>query len=112
MIYNTQTVLQKAQRVQIPQPVMSVLENQIWFNKYAATLLNAPCKVSFSDENGFTLTYDNELGFNLVPAMTGFAINSRTMIRKIQHIFNVERPKFLVKPTIIPTIFELKLITK
>jgi hypothetical protein len=112
MIYNTQTVLQKAQRVQIPQPVMSVLENQIWFNKYAAMLLNAPCKVSFSDENGFTLIHDNELGFNLMPSSKGFAINSRTMIRKIQHMFNIERPKFLIKSTIVPTIFELKLIIK
>jgi|SRR6478609_5001440 len=102
-------------RVQQHAPVMSCLENMIWFNKQAAKLINAPCKICFNDDSGeWCIFKDLPDGFEIRQHGDRFTITTRARVltRKLEAIFQVSLPKFEIKTTADDKIFRLKIINQ
>jgi len=105
--------LLSAKKIQLNKPVMSCMDAMIWFNKSAAKIIGAPCKVKFTDfENGSWSIVKDKEGFSITQRSDRFTIthNGRILISKLEEIFNKSKPKFLIIDSGNPNIFELKLI--
>ncbi len=100
-------------RTQIRKPLMSCMNTMIYFNKPAARLMNAPCKLIFDDlgENKWHII-TNEDGFALRQKGTKFFIGqyARPLIKKLEIIFNRDKPKFIIRTSGNDHVFELTLI--
>jgi len=89
------------------------MSNQVYFNSSAGLLLNAPCRIAFSlnhDKSVLILFKDETNGFNIEASRSGFAINSRPLLNKIQELFGISRAKFLIHSTFEKDNYRLELL--
>lgn len=114
MILTATNIKEPRNRTQTRKPVMSCVSNQILFNKAASKFLILPLRLSFEKSGALFMGFqDNENGFEVHLSSNGsFAINSRPLIKKIESLFSVKKPKFYIRSTFTLTKFELTLITK
>ena len=95
------------------KPVMTCVSNQIIFNKLAASLLNAPVKISFElkDQNLFAFKDEAE-GFDVSPKKGNlgvYAISSRPLKRFFESFFQKEKVQFTIAKGLKPDIFIFKI---
>jgi len=87
----------------------SMSNGQIHFSKQAASLLNAPCKLSF-DFDAMICSYDEEDGFEIRTSVNGFYISSKPLTRFITEKFGNKKVKFEFSTTTIESIFKIDLV--
>jgi len=111
MILTAKNIKEVRVRTQSRRAIMSCVSNQILFNKSASQFLILPLKLSFEKSGALFMGFRDEDGFEVHLSSNGsFAINSRPLIKKIESIFAIKKPKFYIRSTFTLTKFELTLI--